>query len=116
LRKLQRNERILSSIDLARKQGIETPALAFGAALAIHHALRCKDDKALEAQAIRQVYRDNGASVEAVLTHDVGCNGKRFPGLDPITDAQLISAISDAFRQYPQRDVANRLDDLCIGA
>lgn len=116
LRKLQRNERILSSIDLARKHGIETPALAFGAALAIHHALHCKDDKALEAQAIRQVYWESDASVEAVLTHDVDCNGKRFPGLDPIRDAQLITAISEAFRQYPQWDVATRLDSLCIGA
>jgi len=80
LRKLQRNERILSSIDLARKHGIETPSLAFGAALAIHHALHCNDDKALEAQAIRRVYRENDASVEAVLTHEVDCNGKRFPG------------------------------------
>jgi len=116
LRKLQRNERILSSIDLARKHGIETPSLAFGAALAIHHALHCKDDKALEAQAIRRVYRENDASVEAVLTHEVDCNGKRFPGLDPIRDTQLITAISDAFRQYPPRDVASRLGDLCIGA
>ncbi|EKT4567531.1 HAD-IA family hydrolase [Pseudomonas sp. DCB_CB] len=116
LRKLQRNERILSSIDLARKHGIATPALAFGAALAIHHALQCEDDKDQEARAIRQVYRDNHTSVEAVLTHDSDCNGKRFPGLDPITDAQLITAISDAFRQYPQRDMATRRDDLCIGA
>lgn len=88
----------------------------FGAALAIHHALRCADDKALEAQAIRQAYRENDASVEAVLTLGVDGNGKRFPGLDPITDAQLISAISEAFRQYPQRAVANRPGVLCIGA
>jgi mannitol-1-phosphate/altronate dehydrogenase len=116
LRKLQRNERIFSSIDLARKHAIETPALTFGAALAIHHALSCVDSKDQEAQAIRQVYRDNNASVEAVLTHDGDCNGKRFPGLDPIRDTQLITAISDAFRQYPPRDVASRLGDLCIGA
>ena len=116
LRKLQRNERILSSIDLARKHGIETPALTFGAALAIHHALRCEDSKDQEAQAIRQVYRENDASVEAVLTRDGDCNGKRFPGLHPIRDEQLITTISEAFRQYPQRDMATRRDDLCIGA
>lgn len=116
LRKLQRNERILSSIELARKHGIETPALAFGAALAIHHALRCKDDKNLEAQAIRQVYRDNDDSVEAVLTHGGTCNGKRFPGLDPVSDARLIGAIAMAFRRYPQKAPVTRFDNLCIGA
>ena len=116
LRKLQRNERILSSIELARKHGIETPALAFGAALAIHHALRCKDDKNLEAQAIRLVYQDNDGSVEAVLTHGGTCNGKRFPGLDPVSDAPLIRAIATAFRQYPQKESATRFDTLCIGA
>ncbi|MBK4997474.1 HAD family hydrolase [Pseudomonas sp. S37] len=116
LRKLQRNERILSSIELARKHGIETPALAFGAALAIHHALRCKDDKNLEAQAIRQVYRDNDGSVEAVLTHGGTCNGKRLPGLDPVSDAPLIRAIATAFRQYPQKESVTRFDTLCIGA
>ncbi|MGB5957103.1 bifunctional mannitol-1-phosphate dehydrogenase/phosphatase [Pseudomonas sp.] len=116
LRKLQRNERILSSIDLARKHGIETPALTFGAALAIHHALRCKDEKNLEAQAIRQVYLDHDDSVEAVLTHGGTCYGKRFPGLDPISDAQLISAIANAFRQYRQKDAVTQPDILCIGA
>src|SRR5690606_20754183 len=34
LRKLQRDERILGSIRLAQQQGIATPALEFGAALA----------------------------------------------------------------------------------
>ncbi|HEN8799948.1 TPA: HAD-IA family hydrolase [Pseudomonas putida] len=116
LRKLQRNERIFSSIDLARKHAIETPALTLGAALAIHHALRCKDARNLEAQAIRQVYVDNDGSVEAVLTHAGSHHGKRFPGLDPISDAQLISAIATAFRQYPQEAATSRRDDLCVGA
>lgn len=116
LRKLQRNERILSSIELARKHGIATPALELGAALAIHHALRCGHSKDLEAQAIRHVYLDNRASIEAVLTHDGTCNGKRFPGLHPVSDAQLITAISEAFRQYTQEDSATRLSDLRVGA
>jgi len=102
LRKLQRNERILSSIDLARKHGIQTPALAFGAALAIHYALRCDASKDLEAQAIRQVYIDNGANVEAVLTHAGDVNGRPFPGLSPTQDAELIGAIADQFRQLQQ--------------
>ncbi|SUD70139.1 HAD family hydrolase [Pseudomonas putida] len=102
LRKLQRNERILSSIDLAHKHGIETPGLAFGAALGIHYALRCKDSKDLEAQTIKRLYQENGEGVEAVLTHTGDYNGKPYPGLDPVGDAALIEAIAGNFRQLQQ--------------
>jgi mannitol-1-phosphate/altronate dehydrogenase len=102
LRKLQRNERILSSIDLAHKHGIETPGLAFGAALGIHYALRCKDSKDLEAQTIKRLYQENGEGVEAVLTHKGDYNGKPYPGLDPVRDAALIEAIAGNFRQLQQ--------------
>jgi HAD superfamily hydrolase (TIGR01509 family) len=104
LRKLQRNERILSSIDLARKHGIQTPALAFGAALAIHYALRCKDSKDLEAEVMKQLYKDSDENVEAVLTHNGDYNGKPYPGMDPINDAELIDTISSNFRQLQQVD------------
>lgn len=104
LRKLQRNERILSSIDLARKHGIQTPALAFGAALAIHYALRCKDSKDLEAEVMKQLYKDSDEKVEAVLTHNGDYNGKPYPGMDPINDAELIDTISSNFRQLQQVD------------
>jgi HAD superfamily hydrolase (TIGR01509 family) len=104
LRKLQRNERILSSIDLARKHGIQTPALAFGAALAIHYALRCKDSKDLEAEVMKQLYKDSDDNVEAVLTHNGDYNGKPYPGMDPINDAELIDTISSNFRQLQQVD------------
>lgn len=104
LRKLQRNERILSSIDLARKHGIQTPALAFGAALAIHYALRCNDSKDLEAEVMRQLYKDSDDNVEAVLTHSGDYNGKPYPGMDPVNDAELIDTISSNFRQLQQLD------------
>jgi len=104
LRKLQRNERILSSIDLARKHGIQTPALAFGAALAIHYALRCKDSKDVEAEVMKQLYKDSDGNVEAVLTHNGDYNGKPYPGMDPINDAELIDTISSNFRQLQQQD------------
>jgi HAD superfamily hydrolase (TIGR01509 family) len=107
LRKLQRNERILSSIDLARKHGIQTPALAFGAALAIHYALRCNDSKDLEAQVIKRLFKDNDSNVEAVLTYNGDYNGKPYPGMDPIKDADLIETISDNFRQLLQLDPAH---------
>ena len=116
LRKLQRNERILSSIELAGRHGIDTPALAFGAALAIHHALRCDDAKNLDAQAIRQVYLDHDHSVEAVLTYQGICNGKRFPALNPLSDAPLINAIAEAFRQYQHAHPAPLPASRCVGA
>jgi mannitol-1-phosphate/altronate dehydrogenase len=115
LRKLQRNERIFSSIELAHKHGIQTPGLALGVALALHHALHGKETKDLEAQAIRQVYQANDASVEAVLTHEGDYNGKRFPGLDPVRDAQLITAISGAFRQHMPKEVITGLDQPSVG-
>lgn len=106
LRKLQRNERIFSSIDLAAKHGIPTPALAFGAALAIHYALGCVDGKDREAQVIRQVYEENAERVEAVLTYAGDYNGKPYQGLDPVKDEQLIDAIVEQFRQ-----LQGQLDD-----
>lgn len=104
LRKLQRHERIFSSIDLARKQGIDTPGLAFGAALAIHYALSCADDKDREAQVIRQRYEDNAGSVEAVLSYAGDYHGKPYPGLDPVKDEALIETIAGNFRRL-QREL-----------
>jgi len=98
LRKLQRNERILSSIDLARKHGIEASALEFGTALAIHYALRSTDSKDQESQLMKQLYQDSG-SVEAVLTHTGNYNGRPYPGLDPVADAELVQAIAGHFHQ-----------------
>ncbi|MDR6712545.1 HAD superfamily hydrolase (TIGR01509 family) [Pseudomonas hunanensis] len=104
LRKLQRHERILSSIELARKHGIDTPGLAFGAALAVHYALRCSDAKDLEAQKIQQLYKANDGSVEAVLSHDGEYNGKPYPGLDPVKDSDLIDTIADNFRHLQRQE------------
>ncbi|WDY55912.1 bifunctional mannitol-1-phosphate dehydrogenase/phosphatase [Pseudomonas sp. PSKL.D1] len=107
MRKLQRNERILSSIDLARKHGLETPALAFGAALAIHYALRCSAGKDREAQLMQALYKENDERVEAVLTHDGDYHGKPYPGLDPVGDAALIASISAHFRRLQEQDGAD---------
>ncbi|MFJ4345445.1 bifunctional mannitol-1-phosphate dehydrogenase/phosphatase [Pseudomonas sp. NPDC089401] len=104
MRKLQRNERILSSIDMARKHGIETPALAFGVALAVHYALRSNAGKDREAQVIKGLYNANDERIEAVLTHDGDYHGKPYPGLDPVRDAELVETISASFRRLQQRD------------
>ena len=96
LRKLQRNERIFRSIDLARKHGIDSSALEFGAALALHYALRSTDSKELECQQMRSLYRESG-SIEAVLTWTGSYNGQPYPGLDPVQDAALIASIAGHF-------------------
>lgn len=106
MRKLQRNERIFSSIDLASKHGIATPALAQGAALAIHYALRCNSAKDREAQRMKQLYNASGERVDAVLTHDGDYHGKPYPGLHPVEDASIIDSIADSFHRLQQRDSA----------
>lgn len=103
LRKLQRNERILSSIDLASKHDIETPALEYGAALAIHYALRANGSQGSECQAIKQLYEES-ESVEAVLTHTGSYNGKPYLGMDPVADAVLIKTVSQHFEQLREAD------------
>ena len=75
LRKLQRNERIFRSIDLARKHGIDSSALEFGSALALHYAVYCADSKDPESQLIRSVYHASG-NIENVLTYSGPYNGK----------------------------------------
>ena len=97
LRKLQRNERIFRSIDLAKKHGIDCSALEFGSALALHYALRSTDSKDQESQLMRTLYQDSG-SVETVLTYSANYNGRPYPGLDPVKDGELIEAISGHFR------------------
>ena len=98
LRKLQRNERILRSIDLAKKHAIDSSALEFGSALALHYALKCTDKKDQESQLIRTVYEKTG-NIEAVLTYTGNYNGRPYPGLDPVKDAALVAAISEQFQR-----------------
>lgn len=102
LRKLQRNERILRSIDLAKKHGIDSSALEFGSALALHCALQCTDSKDQESQLIRSLYQASG-SIEAVLTYTGPYNGRAYPGLDPRADAALIKAISEQFARLHEQ-------------
>lgn len=46
---------------------------------------------------MRTLYQDSG-SVETVLTYSANYNGRPYPGLDPVKDAELIEAISGHFR------------------
>jgi hypothetical protein len=103
LRKLQRNERILRSIDLARKHGIDSTGLEFGTALALHYALRSTDSKDQESQLMRTLYEESG-SVEAMLTYTGSYNGKPYPGLDPVRDAGLIEGVGGHFERLVKPD------------
>lgn len=98
LRKLQRNERIFRSIDLAQKHGLSTKALEFGSALAVHYALRNTDKKDQECQLIRSLY-DKTRSIECVLTYSGNYNARPYSGLHPQNDAELIKRISNAFAE-----------------
>ena len=98
LRKLRRRERILGSIALARKHGIPTPGLEFAIALAIRYALSDAAEHDLECELIRSIYARN-PSAEAVLTYRGNYHGQPYQGLDRITDAALIAAISDHFEK-----------------
>ncbi|KMN05685.1 bifunctional mannitol-1-phosphate dehydrogenase/phosphatase [Pseudomonas helleri] len=102
LRKLQRNERIFRSIDLARKHGIDSSALEFGSALALHYAVYCADSKDPESQLIRSVYEASG-NIEDVLTYSGPYNGKAYPGLDPVADAALVKSISKQFARLHEQ-------------
>lgn len=101
MRKLQRHERVLSSIALARRHGIDTPGLAFGAALAVHYALHSTARMDREAQRMKALYEANDERVEAVLTYAGDYHGKPYPGLDAKADAELVAGIAARFKRMP---------------
>ena len=96
MRKLQRRERILGSIDLAAKHGIPTPMLEFGTALGILYAIRRNGPDGSECELIKSLY-EREQSVEAVLTYSGDYHGKPNRGLDRVADAALIERISMHF-------------------
>ena len=103
LRKLQRNERIFRSIDLAKKHGIECNALEFGSSLALHYALSAADAKDAECHLMRSVY-ETGSSIENVLTYTGPYNGQPYPGLDPLKDKVLLESIAGHFARGVEAD------------
>lgn len=97
LRKLQRDERVLGSLAMARAHGVAAPALAFGAALAVHYALHHPDaaDDA-ECLTIREIHAQRGA-LQDVLTWRGNYHGQPYAGLDPVLDAGQIAAVQEHF-------------------
>ena len=91
----------LRSIALARKHGIPTPGLEFAIALAIRYALSDAAEQDLECELIRSIYARN-SSVEAVLTYRGNYNGHPYQGLDPVTDAALLAAVTEHFEKLAE--------------
>jgi len=98
LRKLQRKERILGSIDLARKHGMPTPMLEYGVALGILYALRSTDSQDRESQLIKELY-GRESNLEAILAYRGSYNGRPYAGLDVRADAELIARITSHFNR-----------------
>jgi HAD superfamily hydrolase (TIGR01509 family) len=96
MRKLQRRERILGSIDLADKHDIPTPMLEYGTALGILYAVRSVSPDDKECHHIKSLY-EREQSVNAVLTYSGNYNGKPNCGLDSVADAALIKRIGAHF-------------------
>ncbi|MBH1964063.1 MAG: HAD-IA family hydrolase [Comamonadaceae bacterium] len=101
LRKLQRGERVLGSLSMARQAGIASPGLAMGAALAVQYALMpgvcgARDP---ECQRIRALYAQR-QSLRDVLTWEGPYQGRPYDGLRPDSDpddALVLDEIELAF-------------------
>ncbi len=103
MRKLQRKERILGSIDLAARHGVPTPMLEFGTALGLLYAIRFASPDDQECQRIKGLYDAHGA-IEPVLCDRGDYQGKPYAGLDPVADAALIDRIAAHFDQLVDVD------------
>lgn len=98
LRKLQRQERVIGNILRANGHGIETPALEFGAALALVYAIRALNPEDHEAAQIKDMYVQS-KSIANVLTWSGDYLGKAYQHLDGEKDAALIDRIEQHFNQ-----------------
>ena len=96
MRKLQSGERIIGTIQLAQKHGLDTKGLEFGAACAIMYSLAFANEKDMEALKIKQLYEARH-SVEDVLTYNEEYNKSKYTGLDMNKDSELIKGIQESF-------------------
>lgn len=102
LRKLQNDERIIGAIKMARRYGIATDGLEFGAACAV---LSCVLAEKPDAEAVKALYAAN-QSVADVLAYDGEYNKGRYQGLDRERDQELIARIELKFEalKAPEND------------
>jgi HAD superfamily hydrolase (TIGR01509 family) len=98
LRKLQSGERIMGTIELAQKHGLETGGLELGAACAIMYSVLSINKHDMEASKIKQLYEKN-QSVADVITYSGDFNKIKYVGLDRDKDGQLITRIQESFNE-----------------
>jgi len=98
LRKLKQGERIIGTIKLAQKHGINTSGLEFGVACAIMYSLSPINERDLEAQKIKLLYEKN-CLIEDVLTFNGDYNASKYACLDKHKDAELLKRIEENFRK-----------------
>ncbi|NCB52605.1 MAG: HAD family hydrolase [Clostridia bacterium] len=96
LRKLQKDERIIGAIQMARKHGIDTAGLEFGAACAILSCVLEEKPSDNEAAKVKALYKEHH-SVADVLAYDGEYNKGKYKGLDREQDKDLIMRIQAQF-------------------
>ena len=96
MRKLQYGERIIGTIHLAKKHGLNTRGLEFGAACAIMYSILSIDETDKEALKIKELY-EKRFSISDVLTYNGEYNKTKYAGLDASKDSELITSIQEYF-------------------
>jgi HAD superfamily hydrolase (TIGR01509 family) len=96
MRKLQRGERVMGAIQLAKKYGLKTNGLEFGAACGIMYSILSIDEKDVESKKIRQIYQQRESVID-VLTYNDEYHKSRFEFLNLNRDKDLILRIESDF-------------------
>lgn len=101
LRKLQRNERIFGTIELAQSHRIRTPLLEFGVAAGLLYGISCRNPQDRESQLMRKLY-NSGKSIRNILLYRGMYNGAPYQCLDYDRDEKLIERIEKQFRRLKE--------------
>ena len=96
LRKLQYGERIMGTIQLAQKHGLNTRGLEFGVACAIMYSVLSINENDAECLKVKQLYEKNNSIVD-VITYNGEYNKSKYAGLDINKDNELILRIQESF-------------------
>jgi mannitol-1-phosphate/altronate dehydrogenase len=104
LRKLQQNERVIGTIKIAQKHGVDTTGLEFGVACAIMYSL-LPNQTDLEALKIKEIY-EKRCKTEDVLTFAGDYNKSKYVCLDKQKDAELLRRIQESFENL-KKDLAS---------
>ena len=96
MRKLQCGERILGTIALAKKHGLGTRGLEFGAACALMYSILYLNENDVESLKIKELYEKRRSIVD-VITFNGECNKTKYVGLELGKDDDLISGIQESF-------------------